>query len=371
MKIITNIFILIVVLFLKSLVADAHQLSTAYLNADLNDKGLITGQLQIRLYDLEQAIGLDRNIDHKLSWGEVLSRQAAIQQWLKRALNISRSNQICVTNHIGKLQIDAHFNENYLVIPLTFQCGNKGKVDIEYEGLFKFDSEHKLLINLSTKEHSFSRVISNKQNRTVLDIVSGNRLETFKEFMLEGITHIWIGIDHILFVLCLLFAAVIYGEKNLKGKIKTQKLILSVLKIITAFTLAHSLTLSVTALNWLHISSRWVEVSIALTVLLTAINNIMPIMTRFISITFAFGLLHGMGFASVLRELGLDNKHQILSILAFNVGVELGQIVLILLMLPLLIILKNKAKFANQLLKASSGLIAIIACFWIFERLQY
>ena len=138
--------------------------------------------------------------------------------------------------------------------------------------------------------------------------------------------------------------------------------------IITAFTLAHSITLTATAMNIISPNTRWVELGIALSVLFAAINNIWPMIVRLGWITFCFGLLHGMGFASVLGELGLSNEYQLMSILAFNLGVEIGQLVILAICLPLLMLLRNNPWYKKAIMPAGSMLIAIMAIQWSIER---
>lgn len=138
--------------------------------------------------------------------------------------------------------------------------------------------------------------------------------------------------------------------------------------VITAFTLAHSITLTATALGWIVPSSRWVEFGIAVSIVLTALNNLWPLVTRLSLITFAFGLLHGMVFASVLGELGLSEQHTLLSILAFNLGVEAGQFMILMALLPLLFYCRGKTWYPKYGLKLGSILIGIIAINWSIQR---
>ncbi len=136
----------------------------------------------------------------------------------------------------------------------------------------------------------------------------------------------------------------------------------------TAFTLAHSVTLTATALGILNFSSHWVELGIALSVLFAALNNVWPIVLRLGWITFAFGLLHGMGFAGVLGELGLPENQKLLAILAFNVGVEIGQLAILALVLPLLIFLRHTNWYRNWGMQLGSIAIGLMAIQWSVER---
>lgn len=147
-------------------------------------------------------------------------------------------------------------------------------------------------------------------------------------FFLLGVEHIATGYDHLLFVLAL----VLCGGN-----------LVALLKIITAFTIAHSLTLGAAALDWLTLPSTLVEAVIALSIAYVAFENLMPryALSRRWLISFLFGLVHGFGFSSVLKEIGLPKGGELLALLNFNLGVEAGQIVAVLLVLPLLAWLKT------------------------------
>jgi len=125
---------------------------------------------------------------------------------------------------------------------------------------------------------------------------------------------------------------------------------MQILVVVTAFTLAHSVTLAATALNWIQVSSAWVEVGIAISVLAAALNNIFPLVKKLTLVTFGFGLLHGMGFAGVLGELGLPSDQKLLTVLAFNLGVEFGQLGIILAALPIMVLINkyNHGKFRSR-----------------------
>lgn len=351
--------------------AFSHQTSTGYFSAELNDSGAINGELQIRLYDLERAVGLDQDRDGQLTWGEALSQSDAVEEYLDRSLAFQRNQQACTTSLTGAWQLDTHFNEPYLVLPVSAQCAIDGDLQIDYSGFFDYDSEHKVLFSFRAGEQSYSRVISNDARQLTLDTVNGNLWATFKEFTKQGAIHIWIGLDHILFLMCLLLASVFSLEKVANKNRSLRTTSLQILAVVTSFTIAHSITLATTALNWIQVSSAWVEVGIAISVLAAALNNIFPLVKKLALVTFGFGLLHGMGFAGVLGELGLPGDQKLLTVLAFNLGVEFGQLVIILIALPMLFLI-NKYNFKPRAwLIGGSGIIAIISLLWVIERLPF
>jgi hypothetical protein len=365
--------IIFILSFLFTSLAQAHQLSTAYFQAGINNTGVLQGELQVRLYDLEQALALDEDGNGKLIWGELQAREADVSLYLNNHLNISRGDKACTLVLPTPWQIDSHFNEGYLVLPVRAQCALAGVVKINYTAFFNDDSQHKLLINFKQDENTSStesRVISATQPDITFNAESGNRWISFREFVYQGMTHIWQGTDHILFLFSLLLTCVLTRRTNRwVGKKNIRDIIIHTTWIVTAFTLAHSITLTATALNILHFPSRWIESGIALSVAFAAINNIFPMVLRMGILTFCFGLLHGMGFAGALGELGIPADQQLLTVLAFNIGVEIGQMAIVLVVLPILITVRNKIWYSRYSLIAISVVIALVAIQWVFQRI--
>lgn len=177
----------------------------------------------------------------------------------------------------------------------------------------------------------------------------------FLGFLWEGIYHILIGLDHILFLLLLLLAA-------RKGK--------EVLWIVTSFTLAHSITLGLGALGIVNPSVAMVESAIALSILYVAIENTMieEPRARYV-LTFFFGLVHGFGFSNVLGDLGLEGEGLVQGLLGFNLGVELGQLAIVLPVFPLVKLLRDKKKTMHRrLVMVGSIGVGVLALLWFVER---
>ena len=355
----------------------AHQMSTGYLNLDLStyqQKG-IQGQLQLRWFDVDSQVKLDNNLDGQLQWQEVVSQKDQILQFVEANLSFQANQQRCVLTMPDGLRADTHFDEGYLSVALIADCKSQNIDDlvIKYTGVFPQDPEHKLIVNLtgigSDKTGIASQVISADQQQVNIDLQSSDWFSVLSSYVYQGVVHIFIGTDHILFLVVLVLTSVlIYQNGKWIPKLNNSQVIKDTAWVITAFTLAHSITLSATAIGWIVPSSRWVEFGIALSIVLTALNNLWPLVTRLSLITFGFGLLHGMGFASVLGELGLSEQHTLLSILAFNIGVEAGQLMILLALLPVLFFCRSKQWYLKYGLKLGSIIIGIIAINWSIQR---
>lgn len=195
--------------------------------------------------------------------------------------------------------------------------------------------------------------------------------ETLSQYIVEGVWHIWIGYDHILFLLALLLPAVLVRREGrwepapqLGGAVK------EVFKVVTAFTLAHSITLSLAALEVITLPSRWVESAIAASVIVAALSNLRgSLENRRWVMAFVFGLIHGFGFASVLADLGLPKDALVLALVGFNVGVELGQLAIVAVFLPLAFSLRATRFYQVGVLRVGSVIVAMLAAWWLVQRL--
>lgn len=173
------------------------------------------------------------------------------------------------------------------------------------------------------------------------------------QFIKLGIKHIFLGYDHLLFLLALL----IVGGRWF-----------SLVKIVTSFTVAHSLTLIVATLGWVSFPSRWVESAIALTLVYVGAENFF---TRGADhrwvLTFFFGLVHGFGFAGVLREMGLPARGLFSALLSFNGGVEIGQLTVVACLLPVIHRI-SRNRFRTITIRAVSALVVLFGMIWFMER---
>jgi hypothetical protein len=346
----------------------AHQMSTSYLSVNLDKHGQIQGDWQVRFFDINQVVPIDDNQDGELTWGELQAHQIAIVDYLRSSLAISRE-QDCPLSFNPTQQVDQHFSEGYLVSSFQAECDSPGVLTINYQAFFNIDTDHKVITTIATPDHQYARVISNDNPIILINLAESQLSDTFAEYVYQGIIHIWKGTDHILFLLALLLTCVLVREQQKWHPIdKPKQIFKDTAWIITAFTLAHSVTLTATALGLINFSSHWVELGIALSVLFAALNNVWPIVLRLGWITFAFGLLHGMGFAGVLGELGLPENQKLLAILAFNVGVEIGQLAILALVLPVLMFLRHTLWYRHWGMQLGSIAIGLMAIQWSVER---
>lgn len=185
-----------------------------------------------------------------------------------------------------------------------------------------------------------------------------------------GVEHIQIGSDHIFFILALVLPAVLIytSAKGWQPARSFGSSLWRVTKIATSFTVAHTITLTLGGLGIVQIPPSIVEPIIAISIALAALHNIRPVLFNSEwMIAFGFGLFHGFGFAGLLGDLGLDRSNRLISLLGFNLGIELGQVAIILLLFPALFILRRVRSYV-PLMKAASGVLMLAAFGWFVDR---
>jgi hypothetical protein len=346
----------------------AHKASDSYLVVEARGAN-ITAQWDIALRDIDFALGLDRNGNAEITWGELRARQNDLAAWALSRLELARGGACAL--RVSGLQVDDHTDGGYAVLHLTGECpAATGDLGLQYRLLFDLDNLHRGLLRLTLDGTSHTTVLSPNSGLLNFSPEQVQRWPQFKQYLVEGIWHIWIGFDHILFLLSLLLPAVLVVEmRRWRGVASFGVAAREVLWVVTSFTAAHSITLSLAALGLISLPSRLVESAIALSVVLAAANNLRPVVAnRRWLVAFAFGLIHGFGFASVLAELGLPANALILSLLGFNAGVELGQMAIVAVFLPLAYLLRNTRFYLRGVFMAGSWLIMGVALVWLIER---
>ncbi|MBD8529831.1 MULTISPECIES: HupE/UreJ family protein [unclassified Massilia] len=364
-----RILLWLVLLFGYVLPAQAHKASDSYLSLAVQGER-IDGQWDIALRDLEMAVGLDADDDAAITWDEVRARHEAIAAYALARLRLSSDDAPCplrVTQHL----VDTHTDGAYAVLRLQGACpAAVTTLAIDYNLLFDVDPQHKGLLRLAHGAVTTSAIFAPDTRSQALAPALQSRWRQFADYVRHGVWHIWIGFDHILFLVSLLLPAVLVrqdGRWQARATLKASAL--DVLAIVTAFTLAHSLTLTLAALGALALPSRLVESAIAASVVLAALNNLWPLVHRWRAlVAFGFGLIHGFGFASVLADLGLPQGALVLSLVGFNVGVELGQLAIVAAFLPLAYLLRGGLFYRRVVMAGGSALIALVAVIWFAER---
>lgn len=362
-------FITLVLTLLTILPAFAHKPSDSFLKLKA-EGNLIRGQIDLALKDLTLFIALDENGDGAITWGELKKHHSAIEKFAFEGVSFSSAGAPCGLKNEEHL-VDDHSDGAYAVLRFTATCPNQiEEIEIDYTLFFNSDAQHRGLATLEAGKFLQTAIFTSSDRTKRLLAGEPSVGRQFREFLWQGVIHIWMGFDHILFLIVLLLPAVLKREKEGWVPVKDfAEAFFNVLKIVTSFTLAHSITLSLAALNIVTLPSRLVECTIAVSVFLAALNNIFPVVKRQQwLIAFFFGLIHGFGFASVLVDLGLSSTHLAVTLIAFNIGVELGQLAIVTVFLPTVYLVRSKDFYRRYSFYAGSVAAALMAVVWFIER---
>ena len=346
----------------------AHKQSDSYLTlpGTASDPSL---RWDIALRDINAVMPLDTDGDRQVRWQEVLEAKADIAQLAASGLTLSRGGQTCQLN-TPSLAFTSHSDGGYVVLDYQPAClVDAAPLQLEYRLFSDTNPQHHGV--LSDQREGFAgtpQILSQENPSRVLTI--NDSPSVFLPFVWQGLVHIAIGLDHIVFVLTLLVAATVARPFRSQSRL-TAPILKDVFLLLTAFTLAHSVTLALSVTGLVSLPSRWVESAIAATVVVVALNNIWPIFPeRYrLWLTLAFGLIHGFGFAGVMSALPLMQGELALSLAGFNVGVELGQILLVLLALPLLLWGRIPLALRRATGLGGSAVAVWIGTVWLAERM--
>ncbi len=355
--------------WLLSAPALAHKPSDSYLKITGGAEQL-TAEWDIALKDLEYLIGLDADQNGEITWGELKAQRQAITAHALSRLRVTADGRDC-NLQVAELLVTRHSDGSYAVLALQIDGpGDAAVLNIHYNLLFDVDPTHRGLVLYNNGALASTHVLSPSAQTLELQTGEYGLWKSLMDYIRVGVWHIWIGFDHILFLLSLLLSAVwVLREKSWYPAEAFRPACRTVLKVVTMFTLAHSITLWLAVMEYVTLPGQLVEATIAFSIVITALNNLRPVLPLSSwAIAFVFGLVHGFGFANVLLDLGLTNVTLAVSLLGFNVGVELGQIAIVAVFLPLAFMLRGTMLYRWAVFRIGSVLVAIIAGLWMYER---
>ena len=385
----------LVILLILPVFGIAHNPDQSYIYLRVYEFNGIEGKFDCHVKDVNSALGL--NLDKYATDEELEPHLERLKSYLLQNSGFSSkygNHKVVFTGERTRIRTTSGYFWN-----LKFVLENMEMVPDEltvtYTAFLEDDTtpqqnmlgmEYNWKAGLINNETIFALDFSRDGTTQTLNLVEAGLWKGFMAMVRQGVWHIWIGLDHILFLLALILPSVVRrvretseevrGNKELtaKGKFHWQPVarfrpaFLYILKIVTFFTIAHTITLSLGALGIVNLPSRWVESIIALSIGLAAYHNIRPIFKgKDWVIAFVFGLFHGFGFASVLGELGFKGEYLSLSLFGFNLGVELGQVVIILLIFPILYFMR-KLKLYPKFMLWLSILLIVVSLYWLCER---
>ena len=350
--------------------AGAHDTSRSYLNVDPEQPGgRLTARWEVALIDLAVAMPLDADGDSRVVWGEVLNQETAIQSLVRTTVKFYDSAGACEVQTAPVL-VDTHGEQSYIVAPLTLAChGSAGTLGVDYTFMRDIDGSHRLLVRMDDGRRSRTLVVVPGTPHEI-GAAHAAPWREFWRYLAEGAHHIWIGYDHLAFLFALLLPAVLLRGRAAWRPVPTLRAaVVETLKIVSAFTVSHSITLGLAALGILRPPPLLIEVAIALSVAAAASLNLLRRWNLPGAwLAFGFGFIHGFGFANALADLGLGRGAIVIPLLGFNLGVEFGQLAVVAVVLPLLFAWRARPAYTRYWLPAASTAIMLVGLYWTVVR---
>jgi hydrogenase/urease accessory protein HupE len=364
--------------------ANAHAYSVSYTTIKVGDTETNFVFSIDSLSIIELIEDIDRNGDEKLSKKEIAEESEHLDELIHHRLAFEQNN-LAQEPELEKMELEEREGKQFLSFYLTYPGYSIGDTISFTDGLYTNDPETNYvnLISFDYKGAASQGIIQGK-NRTWTILLSETQQEQSTDgsnqegqqdeqevpqdsskpvtegstswfaFFKLGMLHILTGYDHLLFLLVLLLR-----KQTLKQYVA----------IITSFTIAHSITISLAVLGIVTLPSRFVEATIAFSICYVALENIFrkEIKYRW-GLTFLFGLIHGLGFANILKEMNIPKSDLAVALLNFNIGIEIVQLAIVVLLLPLLIYIQ-KQEYYGKIVKIGSIIITLLGAFWLLERI--
>jgi hypothetical protein len=356
-----------VALLLLAPAAWAHTVGESFFDLD---PAAGTGRFELGLRDLDDALVLDDDGDGRITGREFTAHQAQVAAHVLAGVDLATDTPC--TPRVGEVGVRRRNGAPTAVLAIALGCPAGDRLHFTSRLVFGRDGLHRAFVTVTGADGARATHLLRAESPRVTLAVRGQsgHVTALLGFVREGMLHIWQGLDHVLFLSVLLLPAVLRREGNHWVPAPSLRVALGdVLRVVTAFTLAHSLTLGLAAVGTLRASPAIIEPAIAASVVLAAVNNLVPVFgcDRWV-VAFSLGLLHGFGFSSVLAEIGLPRGNLIAALFGFNLGVELGQLALVALVVPLAFLIRRTTAYRRFALAGGSALAAALAAVWLIER---
>lgn len=363
---------LLLLLLLLPLAAHAHQPGNSRLVLRVQGDGTAELRWDVALADADLAVQLDAhgNQDGVVDPAEAAAGESALFAYAQARLRLSTGEHDCPLAARRPLQVATRPSGRSLVLRFTAACAAGEPVTLHSQLMLDADASHRSLLRAQWGEATpQAGVLSAERPRFTVQ-AQRTQGQTFSTYFVEGIYHVLSGWDHLLFLLGLFLpVALRWDGQRWQPLASPTQALKAASVVVTAFTIAHAATLCLAALGVLSLPTRWVESTVAASVLFTGLNNLRPVVTQRLWLLAAcFGLIHGSAIAGALLELGLPAEGRVAALLGFNLGVEAAQLGLVLLGLPLALALRRWPGYAAVILKLGSVLVALAGLIWFLDR---
>ena len=398
----------------------AHKGSDAYLDVQQAASGELSFTYSVAIKDLDLLLPVDANADGKVTWGELKVAMPSILSLLNTAASIESTDgkagkavstpvASAAPSPAGALScglnwqpggIEQRGDGNYVRLVAQARCPADMPLAIRYTLFRDQDATHRLLLAgriggreflttsspqqvtpvlLSTASNASAASANGASNGAALP--SAGRWSTLRDYFSLGVQHLLEGYDHLAFLLALLIPLRLRIGRGtplhdgvhsaVQGQTPAGSVWIALLRAVTAFTIGHSITLMMATLGWTNASVNWVEPAIALSIGVTAWLNLRPVAwIRTDVLALVFGMVHGVGFAGLLREASAPSGLLPWALAGFNLGVEAGQLIAVagwvILSQPLL----NRSWYRTGVIRGGSVLLILLSAWWFWLRVR-
>lgn len=353
-----------IVLLLVCASAVAHTSGSSFLALRAESEATVHAEWDFDVRDLHQSLQLDDDADGAVTWTEILAARSSIESLVLARTHLSSAGGACAVASTDIPAVAEHGDGPYLRFIATFSCP-AGALTLDNAGWVSFDPGHRALLEY--------QALGGERTQAILGgsaarwQAAESRAAHLMRFLVEGIRHLVTGYDHLAFLGVLLLAL---ARRRRGGESSSlPQMLKRSFAVVTAFTLAHSLTLALAATGYVRLPSQPVEVAIALSVMIAALLNISRGAAEHgWKLAFAFGLVHGLGFAGALAELA-SGRIDLLALAAFNVGIETAQVTIAAVAVPLIWWLFRGLRSERVGVPLASVSVACVAAVWVGSRL--
>lgn len=354
----------------------AHVTKTSAVFLDIRDDAIAL-ELHLPLDQLRLALPAEYAAQ---PWVSLLPPQHFLTDYITQHIKAQGENQ---TYRVVIKRMQHQLDHLIVYAELLPSTGQVASFKLDYRVILHRVVSHKIFVTLRS---DFKNAIFSHQPQTLgvlryqhhtlpIDLNQRSLWRGFYHVFNVGMQHIAHGFDHLLFLFALLLPAPLLAQPLANGKLRwlerrsLQHSVWFITKVVSAFTLGHSITLAFGIWEVVSLPSQWVESLVAFSILVSALHAIRPFMTGYeVSVAAGFGLIHGLAFASELHELGYDTLTLLTSVLAFNLGIEAMQFIIVLLVMPGLLLLSRQLNVYQWVRVSCASLASVAALGWLFER---
>ena len=349
----------------------AHTTSTSYLRIDApRADGPVSLRWDLAVHDLVWNVYIDENYDGVVTRQEVLdSRKESLDPSVLSQISLQRGDAACRLA-IEDVALAERSGQDLLSVEFKVDCPQAGML-IVGGPLFTFgDAAQRVLVSVTRGTETLAGVISS-DNPLWREPLRPSAWASFLRFLREGVWHVLIGYDHIAFVLLLLLPSVLRPVNGAwQGADGLREVTRDIVTIVTAFTVAHSTTLALAVTGTVRLPTQPVEVAIAASIAVAGALNLLPRLSGLrLPLAFGFGFVHGFGFANALNEIDASGSSLLPLLAGFNIGVEVAQLLIVSLVLPLIYLARRRRWYATGVMPLGSCALGAAGLVWLFQRL--